>query len=247
MKHFFWLPALLALSCFAAGCGKGDDSCSKNATITAVQPNNNPVGYEVLLKTSGFTPAAKVVFGSVAATSRAGGQAGDIIAKVPAGVVGNVEITVEEGDCLARSGGFVVAGALPSGVQSSLPNIIVPTPPATFPTGGIQNNWVNAASADKSQGVHLNGVLVGGITSLTESYEFDGNNPNFDNNPATGTANTNTNVIYLEIDRSAKGGSVERFDGQFIAVPNSLLTEAKTTILLVSRETGRQLIIYYPL
>lgn len=244
MKHFFWLPIFLALSCFAAGCGKDDgSSCSKNATITAVQPNTNPLGYEVLLKTSGFTSAAKVVFGSVAAASRAGGEAGDIIAKVPAGVVGNVEIAVEEGDCLARSSGFTASGALPTGVQPSLPTIIVPT--ATVPSpNNIPNFWRNAAQ--ESTGISLQGAVQGGILQLdANSMEFDFNNASVENNKVTGTININTNVIYLEVDRTPNGGSVERFDGKFIAVPDFLLLVAEKTILLVSRETGRQLLIYY--
>lgn len=249
MKNLFWLPVFLALGALAAGCGKDENSsCSKNVSVTAVQPNTNPAGHEVLLKTSGFSSAAKVVFGTVAATSRAGGEGGDIIAKVPAGLSGNVEISVEEGDCIARSAGFIVSGSLPTGVQSSLQTIIVPTTPTTFPTGNLQNNWKNAAK--KTTGINLAINLVAGFSNLDNSFEFDeGTDPYFQNNPVTGTANTNTNVIYLEVDRTAKvGGTVEHFDGKFIVLPGFLVTESDKNyaVLLISRETGRQLLLYFP-
>ena len=251
MKHFFWLPIFLALSCFAAGCGKDEgsnSSCSKNVAITAVQPNTNPVGYEVLIKTSSFTSAAKVVFASVTATSRPGGQAGDIIAKVPAGVVGNVEITVEEGDCLARSGGFIASGALPTGVQPSLPNIIVPITTTPPPAGSIGNQWLNAAatldiSNNPEQSIILaEGIINGSIINFDESNSFEINKSV--TNKVSGFANISTNQVLIIIDRTANGGSIEHFDGQFIVVPNSLPSTAILAMLLVSRETGRQLLIY---
>ena len=171
MKNIFWLPALLVISICVLTIGCKKDNCSN--TITTVQPNTNPVGYEVLIKTTGFTSAAKVVFGSVAATSRAGGESGDIIARVPTGLSGNVEISVEEGDCIKRSDGFVVLGSLPSGVQSSLPNIIVPTT-TTVPLEGLDNDWRNADTTFKYQGIHLSvgGDLVSGINQIQGSSEF---------------------------------------------------------------------------
>ncbi len=244
MKNIFWLPVLLLVCGFIIGCGK-DDNCDKK--ISAVQPNTNPAGYEVLIKTNGFTNAAKVVFGSVAATSRAGGAAGDIIAKVPAGLSGNVEISVEEGDCIARSGGFVVSGVLPSGTQPSLPNIIVPTP-TTVPLEGIENDWANAIDTIlRDQGLHLatESDLILGINQLVRSLEFK---DNIRTNTVTGTINTTTNIIYLEVNRTPNGGSIEHFDGQFIVRPDFLATASgrNYSILLVSRETGRQLLLYFP-
>ncbi len=253
MKNTSLLLVVGALCCLAAGCSTSESSCDKNVSISAVLPNSNPTGYEVLLKTSGFTSAAKVVFGTVAASSRAGGSAGEIIATVPAGLSGNVEISVEEGDCIARSGGFVVLAALPGNVQPSLPNIIIPTPPVTYPQNDIQNNWANAASivTGRSYGIHFIGFIGNvspGVCELDPtSYEFDfDNNSLFSGNPVKGNINTNTNVVYVEIDRTAKGGTVEKFDGQFIGVPPFLLNIEKWPILLTSRETGRQLIVSFP-
>lgn len=242
---------LLVLSCFVWNCNNSE--CDKS--VDAVQPNSNPAGYEVLIKTGGFTDAAKVVFGTVEASTRAGGEAGELIAKVPAGLSGNVEISVDEGGCVARSAGFIVTGSLPGNVQPSLPVIVVPTPPPALPTGGIENNWANAASIDanRSYGIHLVGDLTGTTTTpLDGSFEYDFSVPNsfIDQNPVTGYVKTSPNVVYLEIDRTGKpGGTVEHFDGQFIdrpVVPGVSFDQEQFFILLVSRETGRQLIISFP-
>lgn len=255
MKKIALSSGLLVLCLFTWRCNNSD--CDKS--IGAVQPNSNPAGYEVLLKTKGFTDAAQVVFGTVPANSRAGGADGEIIATVPAGLSGNVEISVEEGDCIARSAGFIVLGALPGNVQNSLPVIVVPAPPPALPTGNIENNWANTASLDnfRAFGIHLVGDLTTGTTQLDGSFEYDFSVANsfFDGNPVKGTITVNqatkSSTIYLEIDRRAKtGGTVEHFDGQFIdrpAVPNISLDLEQWFILLVSRETGRQLLISYPL
>ncbi len=245
MKNSSWLPILFIVFAFVAGCKKGDSDCDK--TITAVQPAINPAGYEVLIKTNGFSPAAKVLFGTVEATSRAGGESDDIIATVPTGLSGDVEISVEEGDCLARKGGFTVSGALPSGVPSSLPQIIIPTP--SSPPSSIGNFYRNAA--DSNAGISVGGNYTGSVFTLEFSSEFDDDRPFFDNNPVTGTIDTTTNVITIAIDRTAKtGGTIEHFDGQFIKKPTTITLPANAQPVvwfLVSRETGRQLILYYTL
>ncbi|MBC7776249.1 MAG: hypothetical protein H7246_12510 [Phycisphaerae bacterium] len=251
MKNKSFSPALVALVCMVFVFENCEDKCVNDVSIDAVQPYSSPAGYEVLLKTSGFSDTVKVVFGLVEAISKPGGQAGEIIATVPDGLLGNVEISVEEGDCIGRSAEFVVSGSLPANVQPSLHEIIVPIPAASIPTDGIENDWTNADTKSVRQGIHLKGDIVAGVYDLAGSYEFyDGDDPFFKDNPVTGTANTNTNVIYLEIDRSAKvGGFIEHFDGSFIENPDFLPVNPnsnKPAILLVSRETGRQLLLYYP-
>lgn len=225
------------------GCDKKGSAgnCLNNVSINAVQPNTNPAGYEVLIKAPGFTNAAKVFFGSVQATSRAGGESDDIIAKVPAGLSGNVEISVEEGDCIARSGGFIVSGSLPSGVQPSLPQIIIPVP-ATSISADIGNVYKNAAGTGFGQSIQIvKGDTNGDVITIDpSSVEFI----NSVTNPVSGFVNINTNVVQLVIDRTANGGSIEHFDGQFIALPNPAVPGATAAILLVSRETGRQLLIF---
>ncbi|MFN0013788.1 MAG: hypothetical protein ACKVU2_04500, partial [Saprospiraceae bacterium] len=156
-------------------------------------------------------------------------------------------------DCIARSPGFVVLAALPGNVQPSLPNIVIPTVPTTYPQNDIQNNWANSASliTSRSYGIHFIGFIGNvspGVCELDPtSYEYDIDNSSlFSNNPVKGNFNTNTNVVYVEIDRTAKGGTVEKFDGQFIGVPPFLENIEKWPILLTSRQTGRQLIVSFP-
>ena len=244
MKNTSWLPILLIVFSFVAGCKKGDSDCAKS--ISAVQPFTNPAGYEVLIKTNGFSSAAKVIFGTVEATSRAGGESDDIIATVPAGLSGNVEISVEEGDCIDRKGGFNVSGALPSGVQPSLPQIIIPTP--SSPPSNLGNYYRNAAHNDAGISIPL-GTYTGSVFTFEFAAEFS-DHPDFNDNPVTGTIDTATNVISLDVNRTAKGGSIEHFDGQFIKKPATISLPANaqnSVIFLISKETGRQLILYYTL
>ncbi|MCB0530886.1 MAG: hypothetical protein H6574_01660 [Lewinellaceae bacterium] len=251
MKKIFNSGLLPAICLLVSGCT--NNNCDKNVAVLAVQPNTNPAGYEVLLKTEGFTNDAAVIFGSVKAETRAGAESGDIIAKVPAGLLGNVEISVEEGDCLARFGNFNVSGGLPSSVQPSLPIIVIPTPPASYPTQGIGNLWANAAGTFDASGnpdqsvLIVEGLTVGDVINFDSDYsvEFNSTDPNLNNNPVSGFANIKTGEIYMEIDRTLKGGVVEHFDGQFIAVPVFLPSNTVFAMLLVSRETGRQLLLFH--
>lgn len=242
------IPVYLLFICicaFSLGCDQCKNKC---ASVDAVLPDNNPSGYEVVLKVSGLSQSAKVVFGTVEASARPGAKSDEIIATVPSGVSGNVEISVEEGDCIARFDDFVVSSNVPGNVQPSFEQIIIPVP-TPFPQDGFGNYWTNAAP-ESTQQVSIQGTLVNGIaTQLDEpnSFEYDIQNPYFHENPVKGNVNNNTNTIYLEIDRSAKpGGFVEHFDGQFIEKPDFLPASSKPAMLLISRETGRQLLLYYP-
>ncbi len=237
MKNASWFYALLTIC--SLGCGGKDDNCE--SSISSIQPNSNPPGYEVLITTNGFDSDAKVFFGTVEATTRIAG-ANAIIAKVPSGVSGNnIEVSVE-GDCIARSDGFTVLGTLPNSIQASLQEIIIPTPPPSYPTD-IGNNWKNAANDNQS--LLIQGSLVGGVAQLDiDSKEF-----NYGvESPLSGTINTNTNVIYMEIDRRAiPNGILEHFDGQFIPLPKpDPATTKPYAILLISRETGRQSVFLFP-
>lgn len=249
MKKMFWLLALPMFCLLLFSC---KNNCDKEVAVLAVQPNTNPAGYEVLLKTQGFSNTVKVVFGNLEAETRVGGESGDIIAKVPAGLSGNVEISVEEGDCIARFANFIVSGALPTNVQPSLPIIVVPTPPASFPTQGIGNLWANAggtfdASGNPDQSVLIvEGLIEGDVINMDTDFsvEFNSNDPNLNNNPVSGYANIKTGEVKMDIDRSLKGGFVEHFEGQFIAVPAFLPANTVYAMLLVSRETGRQMLLF---
>ncbi len=143
----------------------------------------------------------------------------------------------------------MVLGALPSGVQPSLPVIIIPTPLTGTPSG-VGNNWINAATTFVGPNAQQTILIVEEPFPVGDVINFDEANSNETNqsvsNPISGFANLKTKEVQIVIDRTSKGGSVEHFDGQFIEVPDFLVAKAKYTILLVSRETGRQLLIYFP-
>ena len=141
------------------------DKCGLQVSIDAVLPDNNPVDYEVLIKTEGFGDSVIVYFGNQQASLRQGDGIGEFIATVPNGLSGNVEVSVEEEDCIARFGNFVVTGALPSNVQPSLTNIVLPTTPSVLPTDGFTNFWPNAA--DSATGINLKDTTVLGIKQLS--------------------------------------------------------------------------------
>lgn len=99
------LLTLLGSSAFFLSCNK--NNCEGDKTIENIAPSSNPVGYEVIISIKGFSNAAQVKFGNEAAETRAG-EANQIVARVPAGLAGNVQVTVEEGDCVARFDNFKV-------------------------------------------------------------------------------------------------------------------------------------------
>lgn len=236
LSRIFLLAILGSLVSFLS-CNK--NNCEGDKTIENIAPSSNPVGYEVIISTKGFSSTAQVKFGSEAAETRAG-EANQIIARVPAGLAGNVQVTVEEGDCVARFDNFKVLGTLPGDLQPSLQNIVLPVP-APAPANGFTNAWVNAA--DETTGIQL-GDDGSGFLSPPGSFEFhNAGNLFFNNNDVRGIVDATTGEIALEVDRIANGGTLEKFDGQFV-VPPSTVT-AQFAILLVSRQTGRQLLLLY--
>lgn len=216
-------------------------NCEGDKSVESISPSANPPGYEVIIETKEFSSTAQVRFGNETADTRPG-EADQIIARVPAGLAGNVQVTVEEGACVARFDNFKVPGSLPGDLQPSLPDIILPVP-APAPAGGFANAWLNAADNTFNTGIQL-GDDGSGILSFPGSYEFHfGGNEFFNGNPVSGTVDVANDKIYLEVDRTAKpGGTLEKFDGQFVVPPASIT--AQYAILLVSRQTGRQLLLY---
>ena len=251
MTYRSLLPALFTLFCAVFGLENCKDNCDNDVSIDAVQPHSSPAGYEVLLKTSGFsdTLKAKVFFGLVEAVTKPGGQPGEIITTVPHGLLGNIEISVEEEDCIGRSTEFAVTGSLPSNVQPSLVNIVIPVPLSGTPPTGIGNVWVNAASTFNDNGAEqtifiVEGTAIGDLINFDETQSVETNKSI--KSPVSGFANLSTLEVQIVIDRTSNGGIIEHFDGQFIDKPGFLPITANYAILLVSRETGRQLLIYTP-
>lgn len=220
------------------------DDCDSPISIDQLSPDRNPPGYEIVIEGNGFSADAVVRFGQVTAQTRDGGELG-LVAQVPNGLVGVVELTVEEGDCIARSDFEVWSNFLP-GTPASPTLIIIPQPPNYPLPGSFQNAWQNLV--DEEHFIQLNDNDNDGEGPLDEgSREFHSSNALLDDNPATGSFDPANNRIVITIDRTAKGGIKETYDGQYIPIPPGApggFNEA--ALLLTSREDGRQLVILKP-
>lgn len=236
MKHYWTLFALTLLS-LGFAC-KNKDCPNK---VDLVQPGENPPNYEVIIHPDGFTQAATVRFGQEVAVTRPG-DGTDIIAKVPAGLRGNVEISVEENDCVGRRS-FIVLDSLPGTYGASLQNIILPSTPTEFPQS-ITQEWPNAADPEH----HFIFLLGDASGSFDPSicYERHTSNPilGFPNrNPVSGFWDTAANKVKIIIDRTLNGGAIEEFNGQFIKPYPGAPVGTKFVIWLTSKTTGRQLVL----
>lgn len=216
-------------------------ACKNNdcpAKIDLVQPGENPPQYEVVIRPEGFSQQATVRFGQEVAASRPGND-NDIIARVPAGLRGNVEISLEENDCIGRKN-FIVLDSLPGTYGMSLQNIVLPTPP-NFP-GVITNEWMNDADTLHSFVLDQDPDNFTQLANFCVELSLD--NPVLNNNPISGAWSENPNTIYIKVDRTQNGGTIEEFDGQFTGPYPGARPWAKFFILLTSRTTGRQMILY---
>lgn len=221
---------------------KNKDKCDTPIEIQELLPDNNPAGYEIQIKGTGFTQAAVVRFGSKAAAPRWYAEESTLIAEVPDGLSGPVEVTVEEGDCIGRADFEVTSGAN-ADWPSSPTQIVIPQPTADFPLS-ISNAWRNYYDSTNQHGIQLT-IVEGEIELDTFSHEFNFADPKFNDNPVSGTVSKNPNEIHLTIDRTANGGLNDELEGQFIP-PILVGGELKHLIWLQSKITGRQLVLIEP-
>lgn len=233
------LAPLLFAALFFASC---KDKCdSSDFGITSLQPAANPAGYEVFIAAKGVTANTKVRFDAVDAASVKTAEGG-LIVEVPTGIAGTVSLSIEEGDC-NDSKSFDVLGAYPGNAPASPTSIVIPQTPGSLPAT-ISNSWVNVFDANHQVSLQDNDSPPNGIFDDGELEKHFGGLSYFDNNPVSGNYNFQTNTIFVVIDRSAKaGGYRDTLTGQF--VPNLPATpQAKFTILLTSKRTGRQLALF---
>jgi len=233
------LAPLLFAALFFTSC---KDKCDiSDFGIESLQPAANPAGYEVFIAAKGVTSATKVRFDAVDAASVKTAEGG-LIVEVPTGISGTVSLSIEEGNC-SDSKSFDVLGAYPGNVPASPTNIVIPQAPGSLPNG-ISNSWVNVFDADHNVSLQDNDFPADGIFDDGFFESHFGGLSYFNNNPVSGNYNFQTNTIFVVIDRSAKaGGYRDTLTGQF--VPNLPETpEAKFTILLTFKRTGRQLALF---
>ena len=233
------LAPLLFAALFFTSC---KDKCdSDDFGITSLQPAANPAGYEVFIAAQGVTANTKVRFDAVDAASVKTAEGG-LIVKVPTGISGTVSLSIEEGDC-NDSRSFDVLGAYPGNAPASPTSIVIPQTPGSLPTG-ISNSWVNVFDPNHHVSLQDNDFPADGIFDDGFFESHFGGLSYFNDNPVSGNYNIQANNIFVVIDRSAKtGGYRDTLTGQF--VPNLPQTpEAKFTILLTSKRTGRQLALF---
>lgn len=211
--------------------------------ITSLQPAANPVGYEIFIEAKGVSANTKVRFDNVEAASVKTAEGG-LIVKVPSGIAGTVSLSIEEGEC-NDSKSFDVLGTYPGNVPVGPTTIIIPQAPASLPSG-ISNIWKNVFDTKHTLDLQDNDAPFGILDDdHYEDYNF-GADPTsyFNHNPLVGQYDTLANTIFIVVDRRTKpNGYRDTLTGQFIKnLPQQ--PNADGTILLTSKRTGRQLVIF---
>lgn len=234
---------LLALLCITLYSCNKDNDCDGTIAIEAVVPNSNPPGTEIKIKGDGLSVDTEVRFAGQLAKSNFSVEKG-LVATVPNNVIGLVDLTVEDGECLVRTE-FEVLGALPVNWVATSTVIVIPILPATFPTS-INNQWVNYY--DKKHRINIQPVSFPCDTQQLQAGFFEEHDTNvfLNDNPVSGYYDCPNGKTLLIIDRTSKtGGMIDTLDGTLIA-PQSVGEDSKSTklfMILISRITGRQLII----
>lgn len=231
------LALLLAL--FSPAC---KDKCDTgDFGITSLQPAANPAGYEIFIEAKGVTASTRVRFDEVDAASVKTAEGG-LIVKVPTGISGPVSLSIEEGSC-SDSKSFEVLGTYPGNVPAGPTTIIVPQAPGSIPTN-VTNFYRNVFDSD--HGLNLFDPDSGTGTQIGQfsSESHFGGNEFFNNNPITGNVDVANNTFFLVIDRTSKtGGYKDTLTGNYIQkIPQS--PDGTVNVLLTSKRTGRQLVLY---
>lgn len=243
-KYSLFLLLFLTLAC------NKDNDCDGTFTIESVLPNSNPAGSEVKISGTGFSKNSEVRFAGQLAKSSFTNENG-LVATVPNNVSGLVDLTVEDGGCLARTD-FEVLGTLPANWVASPTVIVIPTFPATFPDN-ISNEWVNYYDKNHVLGIHpaFTGITCDNQVLDPESddsnKEKHSTNAFLNDNPISGTYDCSDGKIVLMIDRTKKGGIIDVLEGKII-LPETLGEDnnsGKKFMLLTSRGTGRQYVFFF--
>ena len=234
---------LLLLLLFAAFSCNKDNDCDGTFAIESVVPNSNPAGTEITIKGTGFSKNTEVRFAGQLAKSDFTNEKG-LVATVPNNSSGLVDLTAEEGDCLARAE-FEVLGTLPVNWIATSTVIVIPTLPNIFPQS-VNNVYKNYFDPNHSFGIFVNCDGVNEEATIADfATENHTTNAFLDNNPIKGTYNCDKGTFEITIDRSAKGGGIDTLDG-FVISAATLGEKPNPNViymLFTSRVTGRQIIV----
>lgn len=245
MKLFSIFLGIIGLSLLFA-CNQ-DDDCGGTFAIEKVLPDNNPPGSEVSIVGTGFSNKSVVRFAGQIAKSSFSNEKG-LVAVVPNNVTGFLDLTVEEGDCLARTD-FEVLGTLPVNWVASPTVIVIPTFPQNFPSN-ISNQWINYFDNDHIltivQGDDCFGVDEVELSS-SSCFESHSKNSFLNDNPITGIYQcVGERTVTINIDRRKKGAGIDTLEGSIIE-PESVGedgSDGKGYMLLTSKATGRQYVFF---
>lgn len=242
------LLSALLMALFTPAC---KDKCDAgDFGITSLQPAANPAGYEIFIEAKGVTANTRVRFDEVDAASVKTAEGG-LIVKVPTGISGPVSLSIEEGSC-SDSKSFEVLGTYPGNVPAGPTTIIVPQAPGSLPSN-IGNQWVNVFDSKHSVGIFdfANNNDPGifeedGILDDNTGFEIHSDVSALNSNPVSGHYNIPANDFFVVIDRTGKpNGFRDTLTGSLIQnIPQA--PTAERTMLLKSKRTGRQLVLFYP-
>lgn len=228
-----------------------DNTCGNE--IGFVQPNANPANHEVMIKATGFTQKAAVYFGQIQASTRPGPH-DTLIAKVPVGLRSDVELSVSENNCIARTS-FKVLDSLPGIYGLSLPNIVLPTVlDAGNAPSGITNEWFDSADSNHMI-LFLDTLDINYNTNFKHNLDASVSREMHKTiqllgarkpNPITGTyIEVSPYTIQIFIDRTSNGGTVEEYNGQYVIPDLTVSPQAFRMLALTSKSSGRQLVLYF--
>lgn len=256
-NHLVIVLVLLSFLIVFSDCGGNDDPCLISLyALTTIEPSSNPVGYEIRISGEGFTENTLVRFDNVDSPKTTLLDPSTLIATVPSGVLGPVELSVSDGGCLDRNDRFEVYADFPANIPFSPNTIIIPQPisAVNYPDNFLQNCWENIN--DREHCIFLveseegNGILNEDTTNDVCEERHSDQTSFFSGNPISGhfrTDDVNETVdIEITIDRSAKpGGEVETYTGELIE-PASVGSNGQYVLLLTSQKDGRQLLFEFP-
>lgn len=238
MKSTLYALGLFMLIATCMACIELNQECLDPISIDQVLPNASTADRGVIITGSGFAAETELFFGEEAAQYTLQGDS-MMIATVPQGLVGQVVMGLFRGDCETETP-FEVFSELPAFIPGSPFTPIFAAPPQNFPTD-ITNIWRNPV--DSAHSVFLEqGPEPGTIDPTSSEGHFT--NLTLNNNPAYGTYDNQANHVELIIDRSSKGQAVDTLVGSFSA-PLDLAPDAQFTLVLRSKLSGHQLILFY--
>ncbi len=245
MKPVLYYTAAIALLALVhSACNPDCNSLVNVQSSTTL----NPAGYEILITANPLSDlkGRKVFFGDVEARSVFHEGFG-LVVEVPEGVSGNLEIKMEDPDCLdVQTIPFNVVDANfllenMDYVPPTPPDIIIPVVPISFPSN-VDNAWLSPDNPgyclwftmyeDIDTVAHdtVQTTLIDPDNSFEQATcgclrDFSVSHLPYAMNRMGGIVDKANNIIEVYIDRTPIGGDIEHFSGKFIDIGQTPYTE----------------------